>query len=857
MSGIRTAIELDDRFTSVMYGIINSMNLAISSIQDVQSTMSADVDTTSLNSAREAMNQVGATWSELHNTLSNNTTTPTTPASPVETPVSWQSDTLEVFSSSGMERFQQEVQSTNDMLNSLNQTQTQIQQTASTMDVLPDTAVQDINAIGQRIEAIQTRIEQIENNPMNIGTDTANTELEQLRFQLSQAVEEQNALNDAIQNMDVSAANNAYMRLSQTVSNTERYIRDNADEQGQFNQQIQEGTNQADNLMQTIKGAVAAYVSIQSIGKVLDISDELVQTTSRLNLMNDGAQTTDELFNMVYASAQDARGSVSDMASVVARFGNNAKDAFGSSAEVVAFSNLVQKQMTIAGASTQESSNAMLQLSQALGSGVLRGDELNSIFEQAPNLIQNIADYLGVGIGEIRELASEGELTANIVKNAIFAAGDEINAKFESMPMTWAQIWQSMKNTALINFQPVLNKLNELANSDNFQKFVNVVTNLMAKVAVAFLNAFDLMASAGSFVADNWSVIEPIILGIVTALALYAAYLGITKTMELASAAAKTIVVMAEYAHAAATRKTVSSLTAETAAQLGLNTALLSCPLFWIVSLMLILVVLIAVFTNKLAKSAGISTSSFGIICGMINVVIQWFKNLGLWVANVALGIGMALNACGYNMKTAFTNSILNVESLFYDFVSIALTCVEKIAKQLSKLPFVKFDYEGIGNAADEYAEKAAELQGQKGDYKNIISEFKYGMDTFSTFDDGWISDAFDSGEEWGNKIAEKVSNLKLSIDSDFNYNLDDYMDETTGYLDDISDSLEITEEDLKYLRDIAEQETVNRFTTAEIKIEQTNHNTVSSNMDLDGVVSGITDAVNEAVEIITEGVHT
>ena len=856
MSGIRTGIELQDNFTNVMYGIINSMNLAISSIQDVQSTISADVDTSSLDGARDAMNQVGAAWEAMRETLSNNATTPTTP-NPVETPVQWQNDGLEVFSGSGVERFRQEIQSTNNMLNILNQTQAQIAQTASGIDILPDAAIQDINTLGQRLQTIQQRIQQIENNPVNLGTDTANAELEQLRSQLNMAVQEQNELNQAMQDMDISATNTAYIRLSQIVSNTERYIRDNADEQGRFNEQIQAGTNQADSLMRTIKGAVAAYVSIQSVGKVLDLSDELVQTTSRLNMMNDGAQTTEELFNMVYASAQDARGSLSGMASVVARFGNNVKDAFGSSAEVVAFSNLVQKQMTIAGASTQEASAAMLQLSQALGSGVLRGDELNSIFEQAPNLIQNIADYLGVGIGEIRELASEGELTADIVKNAIFSAGDDINAKFESMPMTWGQVWQSMKNTALINFQPVLNKLNELANSDSFQKFVNVVTNLMAKIAVAVLNVFDLMASAGSFVVDNWSVIEPIVLGIVTALALYATYLGITKTMELASAAAKTIVVMAEYAHAAATKRTVSGLTAETAAQLGLNTALLSCPLFWIVSLMLILVVLIAVFTNKLAKTAGISTSTFGIICGMINVVIQWFKNLGLWVANVALGIGMALNACGHNIKTAFTNSILNVESLFYDFVSVALTCTEKIAKQLSKLPFVKFDYEGIGNAADEYAEKAAELQGQKGDYKNIISEFKYGMDTFSTFDDGWISDAFDSGEEWGNKIAEKVSNLKLSLnDTDFDYDLNEYMDDTTGYLDDISDSLEITEEELKYLRDIAEQETVNRFTTAEITLNQTNNNTVNSSMDLDGVVSGITDAVNEAVEIITEGVH-
>ena len=199
------------------------------------------------------------------------------------------------------------------------------------------------------------------------------------------------------------------------------------------------------------------------------------------------------------------------MADVVARFGNNAGDAFGSSEEVVAFADLIQKQMTIAGASTQEASNAMLQLSQALGSGVLRGDELNSIFEQAPNLIQSIADYLDVPIGKIREMAADGELSADVVKAAIFASADEINAKFEEMPMTWGQIWQSMKNTAMIAFQPVLQRLNDIANSEAFQTFVNGAIEAMATLANVVLNIFELIGTVGGFIADNWSIILSLI----------------------------------------------------------------------------------------------------------------------------------------------------------------------------------------------------------------------------------------------------------------------------------------------------------------------------------------------------------
>ena len=565
MSSIQTGIELNDQFSGVLNNIISSVNLAVSAMYDMQQSMNADIDTSSIEGARDEINQATAAIEAMNQAASRQTAPDIAPPvvdggnqepipvpvdpvlpdplvenpepirpeiqpnappdpEPVEIPVTWNTDGMDVFTGTGVERFQQEVQSANDMLNTLNTTQARISQTAQGMDILPDAAVQDMNTMQQRLSAIQQRIQQIENNPVNVGADNANAELEQLRMQLNQAIQEQNSLNQAMQNMDVSAANDAYLRLSQTVGNTERYIRDNVDEQGRFNQEISAGTQQANELTNTIKRAVAAYISIQSVGKALNISDELVQTTSRLNMMNDGVQTTAELVNMVYAAAQDARGSFGQMADVVARFGNNAKDAFSSSEEVVAFADLIQKQMTIAGASTQEAANAELQLSQALGSGVLRGDELNSIFEQAPNLIQNIADYLEVPIGKIREMAADGELSADVVKAAIFSAADDINSKFNEMPMTWGQIWQSMQNTALIAFQPVLQRLNDLANSEAFQTFIQGAIEAMATLANILLNVFEVAASVGAFIGDNWSIIAPII---------YALDLTLTNTGEM------------------------------------------------------------------------------------------------------------------------------------------------------------------------------------------------------------------------------------------------------------------------------------------------------------------------------------
>lgn len=909
MSSIQTGIELNDQFSGVLNNIISSVNLAVSAMYDMQQSMNADIDTSSLEGARDEINQATAAIEAMNQAASRQTapdiappvvdggnqepiSVPVDPVlpdplvenpepirpeiqpnappdpEPVEIPVTWNTDGVDVFTGTGVERFQQEVQSANNMLNTLNTTQARISQTAQGMDILPDAAVQDMNTMQQRLSAIQQRIQQIENNPVNVGADNANAELEQLRMQLNQAIQEQNSLNQAMQNMDVSAANDAYLRLSQTVGNTERYIRDNVDEQGRFNQEISAGTQQANELTNTIKRAVAAYISIQSVGEALNISDELVQTTSRLNMMNDGVQTTAELVNMVYAAAQDARGSFSQMADVVARFGNNAKDAFSSSEEVVAFADLIQKQMTIAGASTQEAANAELQLSQALGSGVLRGDELNSIFEQAPNLIQNIADYLDVPIGKIREMATDGELSADVVKAAIFSAADDINSKFNEMPMTWGQMWQSMQNTALIAFQPVLQRLNDLANSEAFQTFIQGAIEAMTTLANILLNVFDLAVSIGTFIGDNWSIIAPIVYGIVAALTAYIAISAIV-------AAINGVMAIAEGVKAAAQMMATGATFAETAAQQGLNAALMACPLTWIIMLILALIVVIFAVCNAIAKMTGIANSGFGVITGGVNVVIQFFKNLGLTVANIALGIGNAIAALASNMMTAFHNAICSIQSWFYNLLSTALSVIEGICAALNKLPFVEFDYSGISSAADDYAAKASEAAGNKEDYQSISDAFNEGFTTFDAFQDGWASDAFNAGAAWGDGVADKVSNFSLS-DVFGQTDIPNVSDYTSGFSDAIAnsgvgdgigniddntgkikDSLDITEEDLKYLRDIAEQEAINRFTTAEINVDMSGmQNTVNSGDDIDGFMTKLTDSVNEAVDNMTEGVH-
>lgn len=904
MATIRTAIELQDNFTSVLYQVINSVNLGLSAMEDLHQTMNSPVDTASIEAARDSINQATIAVQQLDAAMQGietpETQTPTAPQSsapvvlpvqpdvpdplveqpppvdvpiepeqpePVEVPVHWQSDGLEVFTNSGVERFEQEVQSANNMLNTLNQTQERIVQTAANMDFLPPGGFTDLSNMQSRLQAIQQRIQTIESNPLNMGTDTANAELEQLRGQLDQAVQEQQNLNRAVDNMDVQAANEAYLRLSQTIGNTERYIRDNVDEQGRFNREIEEGTNEANELMQTIKGAVAAYATIQTLSAALNLSDQLTSTTARLNLMNDGLQTTQDLQNMIYLSAERARGSYQATADAVSKLGLMAGDAFSSSEEIIAFMEQVNKQFTIAGTEAAGIDAAMLQLTQAMGSGVLRGEEYNSILEQAPNIIQAIADYMEVPKGQLKDMAAEGLITADIVKAAMFAAADDTNAKFEQMPKTFSQIWTSFQNTALMAFQPVLQRMNEIANSEAFQGFVNNAIEALSMVAGIALEIFDLLVGVAEIVGENWSWLSPIIYGVAGALAVYYGWLLLTKGAEMAMAAVHGIVAVAKGIMAAATMLVTGATWAETTAQYGLNAAMYACPIVWIIILIIALIALFYAAVAAVNKFAGTSVSATGIICGAFTVALAFIGNIFVALWNLVVDVFVLI----YNLVAEVANFIGNVFTdpigavcrLFFGLADTVLGILQALASAIDAIfgsnlaGSVQGWRDSLGGWVDETFGKGDEVMAKMNADDMKLGRFEYGA-------------AWDAGYSFGEGIDESIANFDPSSLFDTNVpGAGDYADlsnygaglagdvgDIAGNTGAIKDSMDITEEDLKYLRDIAEQEAINRFTTAEITIEQTNHNTVSGKMDLDGVVDGLTGAVNEAADIIAEGVH-
>lgn len=871
MASIRTAIELYDSFTAPMMNIIHAVSMGVSAMENMQGVMNEPINSSIGDDITEQMNQAVQAIEEARAALSE-------PVTHENTGITWSSPGMATFTNTGIERFEQEVQSANSMLEQLSGTQAAIAAQAAHTSVFPENMVNDMNTMQSRIQGIQQRIQAIENNPLNMGTDRANAELEGLRSQLDQAIQAQNEMNSAMEQMDVSAANSAYMRLSQTVSTTERYIRDNVDEQGRFNREINEGVHSANNLMDSIKGMVAAYAGIQTIGEIIGLSDTMTQTTARLDLIVDDGGSVEDLQNKIFLSAERARGSYLATADAVSKLGMQASQAFSSNDELIAFTELLNKQFVNAGTEAAGIDSVMLQLTQSMAAGVMQGEELNAIMDNASIIVQDIQRYLqevqGIDASNIKELASEGVVTAEVIKNAMFYAADETNAKFETMPKTFGQVWQSFQNTALMAFQTVLNRMNDFANSEAFNAFIMSAQEAMLVLAGIVTSIFDMIGAIGTFAYENWSIISPIIWGIIGALAIYAAYLAITKAAELASAAGKIILCVASYAHAAATGAEASATAAATAAQYGFNAALLACPIVWIIILIIALIALFYAAVAAVNKFAGTSVSATGIICGVFMVAAAFIGNLFVALINFVIDIFVVL----WNFIAAFANFFGNVFNdpvgaiarLFFDLVDTVLSLLQSLASAIDTIfgsnlaGAVQGWRDSLGGWVDSTFGQGEEIMAKLNAEDLHLDRFEY-------------SSAWDAGYSFGEGIDESIANFDPSSLFDTNVpGAGDYAD-LSGYgsdlgglggigsgVDDIAgntgaiaDSMDITEEDLKYLRDIAEQEAINRFTTAEINIDQSGmQNNISNGMDLDGVISGLTEGVNEAIDSMAEGVH-
>ena len=584
-----------------------------------------------------------------------------------------------------------------------------------------------------------------------------------------------------------SVPTDIYDRLQTELGAVRTQLQGVSDEFTQLADRMQNAQPPADNLLGSLKRIGAAVIGSQIVKGIVSMSDELTQTTARLNLMNDGLHTTAELQEMIYQSAVRSRGVYTDTAAAVSKMGLLAPDAFASNEETIAFVEQLNKQFKIAGTSQEGQAAAMLQLTQAMGAGVLRGEELNSVFEQAPTIIQSIADYLDVTVGEVRGLASEGKITADIVKNAVINAADETNARFESIPMTWADVWTQATTLATVALQPLLDGINWLAN--------------------------------------NLEVIAPLILGIGSAVGILALLANWTNIC------------------AGATRLWA-------AAQALLNAAWATSPIGVVIALILVLVGVIFAVVGAMNKARNTTVRALGVITGAFAVAGAFIYNtfyLPVW--------NLFADLCNF-IGNVFNDPIAAIEILFLQLnqrvVGVVRGMVQAIESLINQIPGVEINItSGLDQFYDSYSQRIQQIKDESG-WKEFVQR-KEAID---------YDVAYNTGYNWGanlqDSIAEKL-NFKTNVPevdvpaaADPTMLLSDIADNTGK----IADDMEMSSEDLKLLRDIAERQEINKYTTAEIRVEMVNNNTISSEMDIDGVVNLLEAKVSEQMAIAAEGVH-
>lgn len=627
--------------------------------------------------------------------------------------------------------------------------------------------------------------------------------VQQMTNQLSNV---DNAINQGFDTGAIEAARQSIGMANTQMEEIQESIRQAAQRQDNLNNEVNQGQSAMDGLAKKALGMVAAYASIQSIGKVMDLSDKMAQTDARLSLIVDDGGSVDELQQKIYAVAQNTRAPFLETADMVSKLGMQASKAFTSNDELLAFAEQLNKTLVVAGTEAQGVDSVMLQLTQSMAAGKLQGEELNALLDNAAPLVQNIQRYLEEVQGfspettdNIKQLASDGVLTAEVIKNAMFYAADETNAKFNAMPVTFAQAWQGIQDDLLMTFQPII----------------------------------ETIAQGAGWIHDNWSTIEPVFWGLTAAVAAYALITGIS---------------------AAATWLSV-------AANQALIVTMLSNPILWIAILIGFLVAKLYQWVQSVGgvkiawmiamnaiKTAG-DWAWIGIMTG-VNWVMNSFNKFQLTVMTVSTAIQNFMGDMKAGVLMTLENMVNGAIGIINDFIAV-----------LNKIPGVSIEavaQVSFGTTAEleNQANKAArnaELTDYANDVAAKISARDMALNQMK-------SDAIAATAERQADIdaaqiqaaAKQQSSMYDGFDA-MASNLGDIASNTG----DIKDSVTTSEEDLKYMLDLASQEAINRYTTAEIKVDMGGiTQNISKDTDVDGIISYMVEGVNEAIEKTAAGVH-
>lgn len=618
-------------------------------------------------------------------------------------------------------------------------------------------------------------------------------------------------------NLAVREMEENYRRAAQQEQQVTRNIRQSTQAEQQLNASIRGGNDALDDMVGKAKNLAATIGASVGLKKLIELSDQMTSTTARLNFIVDDGGSVKALEAKIMASAQRSRAAYLGTASAIASMGANAGAAFTSNDELIAFMEQVNKQFVIGGASAQGQAAAMLQLTQAMAAGALRGEELNSILENAPGIARAIEQYMGIAEGSIKSYAEKGAVSATVVKNALLSIADETNAKFNGMAMTWGRVWTQMGNIALKVTRPLLTAINWLAN--------------------------------------NLSVIGPILLGLGAAFLVFQVAAHWTQIAAVATAAYHAVVNLLSIGFGVLTGNTAAA----SAAVFTFNSALLASPITWIIMLIAVVIGLLYGVVAIINKVTGSSISATGLICGAIAVAGAFIGNtvIGLlnaliqciWAIFVAPFLGIVewiLNVCngGFNsFGDAVANLIGQIIGWFLNLGRVVTTIIDAI-------------FGTNWTAGLESLQSSVTAWGKN---ENAITLDKNAPTIDYRFEYG---DAWAAGNDFGKGIDAKIGGMFNTggLGDSSGFDLGDiaaYTGETADNTGKTADALAVTEEQLEYLRDIAERDAINRFTTAEVKIDMTGMtNRIDGSADLDGVISQLTEGFTEALVTAAEGVH-
>lgn len=556
--------------------------------------------------------------------------------------------------------------------------------------------------------------------------------------------------------------------------------------------------------MSRVKGALLGAGAVYSAQRVLQLADSMTTTRARLDLviegMNEAGTTADQLQQRIMQSANRSRASYLDTADAISKMGIMAGDAFGSTDELVQFTELINKQFTIAGASAEGQSAAMLQLTQAMSSGVLRGEELNSIFEQAPTIIQTIADYLDVPIGRIRDMAANGEITAEIVKNAMLSSADEINRKFESMPYTYSQVWTMAQNILMDSFQPVL----------------------------------QMIGAGAQLIVDNWGTIEPVFWGLAVAVLTYAAALGVqTAATWLASDAC-----------------------------VSFFTTLATNPFFWIS----ILIGLLVYKIYEWVQAVGGLENAWAIAMDYIRY------GTDLTAYGISYGVTWVLNSLD-RMELGAATLSTNFQNFMGDMRAGALTQLQELANggigiindfisTLNKIPGVSIDLidqltfgtiAGLENEAAKQ-QRSADLAARTQAVNDRISSRDTALATQkATLESAHAARRAENASRVAAAAEKAASDSLLSAAGGAGASQLDSIGKV-GEVGKINSDVNIADEDLQLMKDVAEMRYVQNFVTLTPTVAMNAQ--VSERVDIDELTGRVADVLIEEVAAGAEGVY-